>query len=75
LSTFFANAQRDDLLLLHVACHRRGASCCCSIVATGGAFGRGMRPRGDDSVQVLERFQGSGRGRAVLTASSAMEYA
>jgi uncharacterized caspase-like protein len=113
LSTFFADAQREDLLLLHVACHgvkdddgelyfatsdtetrnlfatavraddverlmSRSLSrrivllldCCYS-----GAFGRGMRPRGDDSVQVLERFQGSGRGRAVLTASSAMEYA
>jgi Caspase domain len=42
--------------------------CCFS-----GAFTRGMLARGDDTVDVQERFQG--RGRAVLTATSALEYA
>src|SRR4051812_36806776 len=41
--------------------------CCYS-----GAFARGMGPRAGESVEVRERFEGS--GRAVLTASSAMEY-
>jgi Caspase domain len=111
LSTFFTTAGREDLLVLHVACHgvkdedgnlyfaatdtesaellatavqaeyverlmQRSPSrrivllldCCYS-----GAFARGMRARGDPNVQVLERL--TGRGRAVLTASSAMEYA
>ncbi|GAA3004688.1 caspase family protein [Actinokineospora diospyrosa] len=38
-----------------------------------GAFGRGMVARAGTSVALDEQFQG--RGRAVLTASSAMEYA
>lgn len=37
-----------------------------------GAFAHGMTARAGDAVQVKERFEGS--GRAVLTASSAMEY-
>jgi hypothetical protein len=41
--------------------------CCYS-----GAFPRGMLARGDKRVDIKERFDGS--GRAVLTASSAMEY-
>jgi len=41
--------------------------CCYS-----GAFPRGMLARGDKQVDIKERFDGS--GRAVLTASSAMEY-
>jgi hypothetical protein len=42
--------------------------CCYS-----GAFARGMRARGDPDIHVMERL--GGRGRAVLTASGAMEYA
>jgi len=38
-----------------------------------GAFERGMVARADRSVAIEERF--GGRGRAVITASSAMEYA
>lgn len=42
--------------------------CCFS-----GAFTRGMRSRGAHTLEVSDHFQG--RGRAVLTASSALEYA
>ena len=42
--------------------------CCYS-----GAFGRGMMARASPAVDLRDRFQG--RGRIVLTASSAMEYA
>jgi hypothetical protein len=42
--------------------------CCYS-----GAFARGMLSRGDERMDLVERFEG--RGRIVLTASSAMEYA
>lgn len=42
--------------------------CCFS-----GAFTRGMRTKAGGKVDVLERF--AGRGRAVITATSAMEYA
>jgi hypothetical protein len=38
-----------------------------------GAFERGMLARADKAVDIKERF--GGRGRAVITASSAMEYA
>jgi hypothetical protein len=38
-----------------------------------GAFDRGMRPRGAATMDLEERF--SGRGRAVITASGAVEYA
>jgi uncharacterized caspase-like protein len=41
--------------------------CCYS-----GAFARGMTPRAGETVEVKERFEGS--GRVVLTASNAMEY-
>lgn len=45
----------------------------------GGAFGEGVAVRGAGSANVLESFPagklGGGRGRAVITASSAMEYA
>jgi WD40 repeat protein len=41
--------------------------CCYS-----GAFARGMQHRADESMDLEERFHG--RGRTVLTASSAMEY-
>ena len=41
--------------------------CCYS-----GAFARGMLSRGDERMDIMERFDG--RGRIVLTASSAMEY-
>src|SRR5216683_4213669 len=44
--------------------------CCFS-----GAFIKGMLPRADRGVDVLERFKDSGRGRAVLTATSELEYA
>jgi len=42
--------------------------CCYS-----GAFARGFAPRGGQGVELKERLQG--RGRVVITASSAMEYA
>lgn len=38
-----------------------------------GAFERGMVARGGSGVEIQERFEG--RGRAVITATSAMEYA
>jgi Caspase domain len=38
-----------------------------------GAFERGMAPKADQAVHVEEQF--GGRGRAVITASGAMEYA
>ncbi len=45
----------------------------------GGAFGEGVAVRAAGSANVLESFPagklGGGRGRAVMTASSAMEYA
>ncbi len=41
----------------------------------GGAFGKGVAVRAAGDVDVLDTFRGSGRGRAVITASSAMEYA
>ena len=45
----------------------------------GGAFGQGVTVRASGDVHVLENFPadklGGGRGRAVITASSAMEYA
>jgi hypothetical protein len=41
--------------------------CCYS-----GAFSRGMAARGGEGVELKERF--AGRGRAVITASNAMEY-
>jgi hypothetical protein len=42
----------------------------------GGAFGEGVTVRAAGDVNVLDSFPGErGRGRAVITASSAMEYA
>jgi hypothetical protein len=45
----------------------------------GGAYGRGVAVRGGGEAKVLDSFPqqrlGSGRGRAVITASSAIEYA
>jgi hypothetical protein len=45
----------------------------------GGAFGQGVRVRASGDVNVLDSFprepSGGGRGRAVITASSSMEYA
>jgi hypothetical protein len=42
----------------------------------GGAFGEGVTVRASGDVNVLDSFPGErGRGRAVITASSAMEYA
>ncbi|SNY50261.1 caspase family protein [Paractinoplanes atraurantiacus] len=41
----------------------------------GGAFSRGVRVRAAGDVDVLDNFPGGSRGRAVITASSAMEYA
>jgi hypothetical protein len=45
----------------------------------GGAFGKGVTVRASGDVNVLDSFPGGrlggGRGRAVITASSAMEYA
>jgi hypothetical protein len=113
VAAFFAKRSRDDLLLLHFACHgvkdddgnlyfatadteidsldatavsaegvnrqiSRSRSrrvvllldCCYS-----GAFASGMVSRGDESIHIKERFVGDGRGRVVLTASNAMEYA
>lgn len=44
----------------------------------GGAFSKGVKVRGPGDVNVLDSFSGrrlsGGRGRAVITASSAMEY-
>ncbi|MGH8909881.1 MAG: caspase, EACC1-associated type [Egibacteraceae bacterium] len=108
---FFADRNRDDLLLLYFSCHgvkdpagrlhfaatntrvdRLGSTgissawvneqldrsrshsiivlldCCYS-----GAYARGLAPRADDSAHVVEYLEG--RGRAVITASDAMEYA
>ncbi|MGH8909013.1 MAG: hypothetical protein ACRD0K_21595 [Egibacteraceae bacterium] len=42
--------------------------CCYS-----GAYARGLAPRADAGMQVVERLEG--RGRAVITASDGMEYA
>ena len=44
--------------------------CCYS-----GAFSQGARVRAAGDVNVLDSFPDSGRGRAVITASNAMEYA
>jgi hypothetical protein len=41
----------------------------------GGAFGQGVAVRATGEANVLDTFRGGGRGRAVITASSAMEYA
>jgi hypothetical protein len=45
----------------------------------GGAFAQGVKVRAGGNANVLDSFpqgsQGNGRGRAVITASSAMEYA
>jgi Caspase domain len=65
ISSTFVNQQMDNsrsrqiVLLL---------DCCYS-----GAFARGFATRGGEGVELKERFQG--RGRVVITASSAMEYA
>lgn len=60
-----SSASRSIVLLL---------DCC-----YGGAFGQGVAVRAAGDVNVLDSFPsgrlGSGRGRAVITASSAMEYA
>jgi hypothetical protein len=65
VSSRFVNEQMDNsrskriVLLL---------DCCYS-----GAFARGFATRGGETIELKERFQG--RGRVVITASSAMEYA
>jgi hypothetical protein len=65
ISSVFVNERMDQsrsrkiVLLL---------DCCYS-----GAFARGMVPRASETVDIQERFEG--RGRAVVTASTAMEYA
>ncbi|MBU2662629.1 caspase family protein [Actinoplanes bogorensis] len=41
----------------------------------GGAFSTGVKVRAAGDVNVFDSFHGGGRGRAVITASSAMEYA
>lgn len=113
IEDFFADRNRDDVLLLHFSCHglkdesgelyfaapntrpnrlmatavpadlvhkcMRTSRCggvvllldCCY----GGAFGRGAVPRAGGDAGVLEQFTGNGRGRAVITASSSVEYA
>jgi uncharacterized caspase-like protein len=77
-----ANTRRDALMFTSIsaaqvndamdACrsHRKVLvlDCCYS-----GAFPAGRAPKSDDTVQTLERFQG--KGRAVLTASDATQYA
>ena len=40
-----------------------------------GAFERSLIPRTGGSVDIEDQFSGGGRGRAVITASSAMEHA
>jgi uncharacterized caspase-like protein len=65
ISSVFVNERMDEsrsrkiVLLL---------DCCYS-----GAFARGMVPRATATVDIQERFEG--RGRAIITASTAMEYA
>lgn len=117
IEDLFADAQPDDVLLLHFACHglksesgelffaarntrldRLGSTAVAadfvqrcmrasrsrSIVLLldccyGGAFSRGVSVRAAGSVNVLDSFPSGrlegGRGRAVITASNAMEYA
>lgn len=65
ISSTWVNDQLDRSLSRRVVLL---LDCCYS-----GAYARGLAPRADQSVQVVERFQG--RGRAVITASDAMEYA
>jgi sugar lactone lactonase YvrE len=111
IEAFFADRDRDDLLLVYFSCHgvkdpagrlhfaatntkidRLGSTgissawvneqldrsrsqrivvlldCCYS-----GAYARGLASRADDHAHVIQGLQG--RGRAVITASDAMEYA
>src|SRR4051812_24622073 len=77
-----SNTRRDALMFTSIsaaqvndamdACRSRRKvlvlDCCYS-----GAFPAGRTPKSDDAVQTLERFQG--KGRAVLTASDATQYA
>jgi uncharacterized caspase-like protein len=67
-----STALPEDFVRRQMAKSRSGRialllDCCYS-----GAFSRGMAPRGGDGVDLKERF--AGRGRAVITASNAMEY-
>lgn len=115
IEEFFADADRDDLLLLQLSCHglkdaagdlyfagtntriarplstglsaalvarlmgdSRSRRCvlildCCF----SGAFERGMRPRSSTTIDLPNRLGTAlaNRGKAVLTASSALEYA
>lgn len=67
LSRQMADSRAERIVLLLDCCY-------------GGAFPRGMVVRADSEAQVLEAFAAQtdvagGKGRAVVTASSAMEYA
>lgn len=56
---------------------RAGAAVLLLDCCYGGAFERGMLPRSDSSLDLSEAFVSDhpGRGRAVITASTALEYA
>jgi hypothetical protein len=64
LSADFVNRRMNDSRSKRIVLF---LDCCYS-----GAFAKGMTPRGGNTVEVKERFEGT--GRVVLTASSAMEY-
>jgi uncharacterized caspase-like protein len=65
VSSAFVNEQMDSSRSRKIMLF---LDCCYS-----GAFFRGMTPRAGASIDINERFEG--RGRAVITASTAMEYA
>jgi Bacterial lectin/Caspase domain len=111
VNDFFADRDRDDLLVIHFSCHgvkdetgelyfattdtklRRLAATAVSAdfvnrlmgrsrsrrivllldCCYAGAFERGMVTKADKAVHIEDQF--GGRGRAVITASGAMEYA
>jgi hypothetical protein len=65
VSSAFVNEQMDSSRSKKIMLF---LDCCYS-----GAFFRGMTPRAGAGIDINERFEG--RGRAVITASTAMEYA
>jgi hypothetical protein len=65
VSSAFVNEQMDSSRSRKIMLF---LDCCYS-----GAFFRGMTPRAGAGIDINERFEG--RGRAVITASTAMEYA
>ena len=65
VSSVFVNEQMDQSRSRKIVLF---LDCCYS-----GAFARGMVPRSAGTIDIQERFDG--RGRAIITASTAMEYA